>query len=589
MKKARTLLAIWLALILTLTLFPTALATGDDGGSATPNPLTTDKQVDWNVDNNVTITSNKPGSVPVDQNFAFSFKATDGYEIDSVEFKIGNQIIRNNLDDLTPADGVYTYSFSAQSLAASEGNVSITITAKALSQSDPNPQATYTVRYTGEGADVSEEIPVNAGDSINLKSVNRSGYILKGWREIGGKETILPPGDSYKPTGDVTLQAVWAVTVTYAGEGAGVSGSPEVVVVGEAMNLKNVSRPGYTLKGWKVGNTEEILAVGSEYKPTKSITLTAVWGQDVTVTYSEGEPAAAGNSQKLEVGDIITVAEPDSNKIPAGKIFTGWKASDGKTYQPGDKITLTETNLTLTAQYDDKVIVKFAKENNSGNVSGMPSDTEAPYNQSYKLPTKEPSRTDGSYEFGRWRLNFNGNTYTYSAGATINWASIGVDAGDTVTFIADFDHHYYADYDEDDDKPSKPSKPTYDEYRIRATCSDGGWVSPAGSSYVREGRNLTVTFAPWNGYAIDGVYIDGVLDNRFDGSYTFRDVDENHTIYVRYVRDSGSSGGSSGGGSHWDDDTSPKTGDASAPLSMGLGVGSLALIAFLVARKMRRA
>ena len=51
----------------------------------------------------------------------------------------------------------------------------------------------------------------------------------------------------------------------------------------------------------------------------------------------------------------------------------------------------------------------------------------------------------------------------------------------------------------------------------------------------------------------------------------------------------GSSGGSSGGGSHWDDDTSPKTGDASAPLSMGLGVGSLALIAFLVARKMRRA
>ena len=60
------------------------------------------------------------------------------------------------------------------------------------------------------------------------------------------------------------------------------------------MKLKDVSRPGYTLKGWKVGNTEEILAVGSEYKPTKSITLTAVWGQDVTVTYSEGEPAAAG-------------------------------------------------------------------------------------------------------------------------------------------------------------------------------------------------------------------------------------------------------------------------------------------------------
>ena len=585
MKKARTLLAIWLALILTLTLFPTALA---DGENEVPDPTgdtdPTTYTVEWTVDEDQVEVNNKVASVPAGQNYSFSYKAKEGHQITGVNIKVGDTLMRDTVGE--PAvDGVYYYTIPKESL---NGTVTISISSESVPQNDPEPQATYTVRYTGEGAGVSEEISVNAGDSINLKSVNRSGYILKGWREIGGKETILPPGDSYIPTGDVTLQAVWALTVTYAGEGAGVSESLEVVV-GEAMKLNDVSRSGYTLKGWKVGNTEEILAVGSEYKPTKSITLTAVWGQDVTVTYSEGEPAAAGNPQKLEVGDIITVAEPDSSKIPAGKIFTGWKASDGKTYQPGDKITLTETNLTLTAQYDDKVIVKFAKENNSGNVSGMPSDTEAPYNQSYKLPTKEPSRTDGSYEFGRWKLNFNGKTYTYSAGATINWASIGVDAGDTVTFIADFDHHYYADYDEDDDKPSKPSKPTYDEYRIRATCSDGGWVSPAGSSYVREGRNLTVTFAPYKGYAIDGVYIDGVLDNRYDGSYTFRDVDENHTIYVRYVRDSGSSGGSSGGGSHWDDNTSPKTGDASAPLSMGLGVGSLALIAFLVARKMRRA
>lgn len=587
MKKARTLLAIWLALILTLTLFPTALA---DGENKVPDPTgdtdPTTYTVEWTVDEDQVEVENKVASVPAGQDYSFSYKAKEGHQITGVNIKVGDTLMRDTVGE--PAvDGVYYYTIPKESL---NGTVTISISSESVPQNDPEPQTeTYTVHYAGEGADVSDDVPVPAGTSIPLKAVSRSGYILKGWR-VNNQGEILEPNTNFTPQEkDVYLYAVWAVTVTYAGEGAGVSGSPEEVVVGEAMNLKNVSRPGYTLKGWKVGNTEEILAVGSEYKPTKSITLTAVWGQDVTVTYSEGEPAAAGNSQKLEVGDIITVAEPDSNKIPAGKIFTGWKASDGKTYQPGDKITLTETNLTLTAQYDDKVIVKFAKENNSGNVSGMPSDTEAPYNQSYKLPTKEPSRTDGSYEFGRWQLTVNGKTYTYSAGATINWASIGVDAGDTVTFIADFDHHYYADYDEDDDKPSKPSKPTYDEYRIRATCSDGGWVSPAGSSYVREGRNLTVTFAPYKGYAIDGVYIDGVLDNRYDGSYTFRDVDENHTIYVRYVRDSGSSGGSSGGGSHWDDDTSPKTGDASAPLSMGLGVGSLALIAFLVARKMRRA
>ena len=316
--------------------------------------------------------------------------------------------------------------------------------------------------------------------------------------------------------------------------------------------------------------------------------------QTLEISFSS-DPAAKGMPSPLKnIEKNATVSLNTVEPTLSGYTFEGWKVKSGKdgdskVYKIGESFTIGETNVELVAvwkQVASKITVQFAKENNSGRVPWLPEPEKVPADQKYQLPTKEPSRTDGSYEFGRWRLNFNGQTYTYSAGAIIDWASIGVKGGDTVTFIADFDHHTYPDRGDDDDRPSKP---TYDEYRIRATCSDGGWVSPAGSTYVREGRNLTVTFAPYKGYAIDGVYIDGVLDNRFDGSYTFRDVDENHTIYVRYVRDSGSSGGSSGGGSHWDDDTSPKTGDASAPLSMGLGVGSLALIAFLVARKMRRA
>ena len=357
-----------------------------------------------------------------------------------------------------------------------------------------------------------------------------------------------------------------------------------------------MTRPGFTFKGWKVEGDENLYQPGATYQlKDADVTFVAQWEArtdmlDITFSSEDGtsdmpQPRTAEPHSSFEI--------PKNQVSRPGFTFKGWKVDgDENLYQPGATYQLKDADVTFVAQWEkeaSKITVQFAKENNSGRVSGMPLNTEVPADQKYQLPTKEPSRTDGSYEFGRWKLNFNGKTYTYSAGATIDWASIGVEGGDTVTFIADFDHHTYADYDEDNDKPSKPSKPTYDEYRIRATCSDGGWVSPAGSSYVREGRNLTVTFAPYKGYAIDGVYIDGVLDNRYDGSYTFRDVDENHTIYVRYVRDSGSSGGSSGGGSHWDDNTSPKTGDASAPLSMGLGVGSLALIAFLVARKMRRA
>ena len=538
MKKARTLLAIWLALILTLTLFPTALAV--EGGEGIP---------DGNGEPQATVT--------------ITFSRGEAPETVKVPDPVVRDVSKNYIlpSDVPEWEG---YTFLGWTTDAKPDKVY-----QAGDKLVGLPTTDFTLTAQWEKA----KAPDDGTDS-----------------ESDNGETSTPPNndnDPNSPSGGTGTPPVETVNIDYTGSGSPVDGNDQKDwPKGTEHIIANApSNPGYNFKGWKDTKTGTVYDPGDKITPTEDITLETIWVENVKITYKDN---SGEWSETPDVGTTYTIAAPKS--IPNGKTFTGWKSGD-TIYKSGDKLELKsgDADLTLTAQYDDKVIVKFAKENNSGNVSGMPSDTEAPYNQSYKLPTKEPSRTDGSYEFGRWQLTVNGKTYTYSAGATINWASIGVDAGDTVTFIADFDHHYYADYDEDDDKPSKPSKPSYDEYRIRVTCSDGGWVSPAGSNYVREGRNLTVTFAPYNGYAIDGVYIDGVLDNRYDGSYTFRDVDENHTIYVRYVRDSGSSGGSSGGGSHWDDDTSPKTGDASAPLRMGLGFGSLALIAFLVARKMRRA
>ena len=69
MKKARTLLAIWLALILTLTLFPTALA---DGENEVPDPTgdtdPTTYTVEWTVDEDQVEVNNKVASVPAGQN-----------------------------------------------------------------------------------------------------------------------------------------------------------------------------------------------------------------------------------------------------------------------------------------------------------------------------------------------------------------------------------------------------------------------------------------------------------------------------------------------------------------------------------------
>ena len=527
MKKARTPLAIWLALILTLTLFPTALAEPTE-------PSTTPQMATITFDN---------GDAP------------DGVTVPSlIEKEVGAKY--------HIAEGTVPGTWEGHTFL---GWVSSANPGKLLQPGDniaKVPEGGLTLTAQWEEA----KTPDDGTDS-----------------ESDNGETSTPPNndnDPNSPSGGTGTPLAETVNIDYTGAGSPVDDNDQKDwPKGTEHIIANApSNPGYNFKGWKDTKTGTVYDPGDKITPTEDITLETFWVENVKITYTEGSDSW---SETPDVGTTYTIAAPKS--IPNGKTFTGWKSGD-TIYKSGDKLELKsgDADLTLTAQYADKVTVTYAP--GPGRVSGVPTGTtEVAKGSTITLPSA-PSRHDGSYSFSGWAPSYDTDA-RYGAGASVKLP----DDATSVTFTAKFSWTAYADYDEDDDKPSKPSKPTYDEYRIRATCSDGGWVSPAGSTYVREGRNLTVTFAPWNGYAIDGVYIDGVLDNRYDGSYTFRDVDENHTIYVRYVRDSGSSGGSSGGGSHWDDDTSPKTGDTSAPLSMGLGVGSLALIAFLVARKMRRA
>ena len=297
-----------------------------------------------------------------------------------------------------------------------------------------------------------------------------------------------------------------------------------------------------------------------------------------TITFADGVDDAeieVPEPQTVDADTPYTLTTPTRS----GYVFLGW--SDGTTtYEAGTVLTVDDltSDISLTAQWAQSGAISF-DSGTSSSTSGIPSDTSGAAGSSYTLPTSEPRRNSGSYEFTGWEYSEDGDVY--DAGETVTLPDGGTTA---VTFTAQWAYRTYPDYDEDDDDSSSSSS-SDDEYTIRATASDGGYVSPSGTTYVDEGDDLTITFAPYSGYVIDGVYIDGVLDNSHDGSYTFRDVDEDHTLYVRYIADTGSgSSGSSG-----DSDTSPKTGDASAPLRMGLGFGSLALIALLVARRMRRA
>ena len=563
MKKARTPLAIWLALILTLTLFPTALADGGDGQSSTePFTINCWKQSETILDITQPATSWKTG----DGNLTFKVIPQEGATDPYVKITIGNTTKEVKLSQTDDA-GHYVFTIEAEEIT---GDIYVEAFATAPQGGGSDEDKTPPSTPQGDDSNPDEGGPGGSGTPTESKEHT---ITLK-----------IPDGFDSSQVGNFPNEITKFPV--------------EWITVGQKLSLPaNLTYPGFTFKGW--AKEDDTLLTGKETF-TADTTLTAKFVRNYTFTFAGLDGITSDKPTLESAAPGATIPLPDA-PTARGKKFEGWSisssagtttvAAKGPYTLPNTEPEEGKTEITITATWSDlpKITINFQPEAGAKSVSGMPDSDVSYENEVYKLPSTRPSRHDGSYEFASWRLKVEGTIYNFQPGNSVNWKELGIKDGTTVTFIADFAHHYYADKGDDDDKPSKPSKPTYDEYRIRATCSDGGWVSPAGSTYVREGRNLTVTFAPWNGYAIDGVYIDGVLDNRYDGSYTFRDVDENHTIYVRYVRDSGSSGGSSGGGSHWDDDTSPKTGDASAPLSMGLGVGSLALIAFLVARKMRRA
>lgn len=78
---------------------------------------------------------------------------------------------------------------------------------------------------------------------------------------------------------------------------------------------------------------------------------------------------------------------------------------------------------------------------------------------------------------------------------------------------------------------------THMGYKIDASASNGGTISPGGESIVSEGKGLTYTIAPSEGYELTSVIIDGTAVSNVvlqsiisSGTYTFTSVQADHTI-----------------------------------------------------------
>ena len=212
--------------------------------------------------------------------------------------------------------------------------------------------------YNGGLPETPMQFDVIEGQSFEIGPCKgiKPGYTFTGWSYAG--RTYVPGDYMTMGASDMKLTAIWsdepAYHVTYDVNG-GLSEAPIQLDAVENQRFKAASyngiKKGYTFAGWSYG--------GKTYTPGNDIfmgasdmTLTAIWSDEPAyhVTYDVN----GGSSKAPEQANVIkeesfVIAPYDGVKTEY--IFTGW-SYDGKTYVPGDRLTMGTSDITLKAVWE---------------------------------------------------------------------------------------------------------------------------------------------------------------------------------------------------------------------------------------------
>ena len=162
---------------------------------------------------------------------------------------------------------------------------------------DSDDGTTYTVTFNANGGSGTgpDPITVQIGSSTTLPGgvgLTKSGSTFGGWNtNAAGTGTNYNTGDSYTPTGNITLYAKWndastSYTVTFnANGGSGTGPDPITVQIGSSITIpggNGLTKSGFNFGGWNINTagTGTNYSAGSPYTPTGDITLYAKWNSD---------------------------------------------------------------------------------------------------------------------------------------------------------------------------------------------------------------------------------------------------------------------------------------------------------------------
>ena len=214
------------------------------------------------------------------------------------------------------------------------------------------------------------------------------------------------------------------VTIKYIYEDSTVE---EKVYLDSSVTLKGsttFTRPGYTLSGWRVLNTDTVLPIDGQKvlisasyctgaEGSRVMTLTPEWTEadKITINFYDSDGTHL-KTEKIDSGAQIpfpTIPEQD------GKYLLSWttnKDGSGKSYDPTMVYTSTK-NLTLYAQWGEYLTVTFDA---NGGDSAPDAITGLKVGDTIQVPSA-PTRSE--YTFRYWTNDLSGAGNTYNPGQEI--------------------------------------------------------------------------------------------------------------------------------------------------------------------------
>lgn len=301
-----------------------------------------------------------------------------------------------------------------------------------------------------------------------------------------------------------TIRVPPAYRITYDSHGGSSVTSSDLIFTGYSRNVTDAvpTRDGYTFQGWY----SEANGQGTKYAAGTAITLTADktlhahWKENPKYkieTSKDGEGTITATINNIAKGENKTISYSPSSGYYTASVTVDGTAVNLSTYPS------SYTFSNISANHTVHVVFK-------------------PY---YQIRTMKQGEGTITESIGSIK---EGETKTVSYSPASGWYLYEVKVDNSQVSVTDFPSSYtFSNIQADHDCGVK-----FLPYLKIDTAKEGEGTITASISNIKHGENKTVSYSPASGWYLDSLMVDGTAVNvsTYPSSYTFSDMDENHTV-----------------------------------------------------------